>query len=867
MSGTAKSIASLKERSRAPKIRAASGERFTVVGIGASAGGLEAFQELLRHLPSDTGMAFVFIQHLHPEHSSQLAEILGRSTRMIVQEAMDGLKVHPNRLYIISPNTSLRIETGVLRVDPREAPIRGVQLPIDAFFHSLANDQQTCAIGVVLSGSATDGSQGLRSIKAQGGITFAQDSTARFDSMPRSAVAVGAVDYVLPPNEIAAELVRLARHSYVVLPVDDQTKPSSSTREVLGKIFSLLQGSHDVDFTHYKPTTVERRIRRRMAIGKFDTLESYLEHLRASDEELHSLYTDILIRVTGFFRDESVFEYLQQKTFPAILEKTGARSQIRIWVPGCSTGEEVYSLAIAMAEVMARSGMERTVQFFGTDISEASVSTARSGIYPDNVASELSEERLRTWFVRIDGHYRVAKAIRDKCIFARQNLAQDAPFSRLDMISCRNVMIYLGATLQSRVMNIFHFALKPDGYLLLGTSESVGRFGELFSVTDRRNKVFQKKPLATPALPAELSVPNAGPRTPRAVEEVFPRELLFREADRLLLSKFAPAGVVVNDQMEILQFRGRTSPFLEPAPGSASFDLLKMTREGLLADLRSAFRKVRNSDNPVHKEGIPVTTDGGGSILVSLDVLPFSGVGKDRCFLVLFSEEGRVAQKDSRPAGKAAKKKKSQPEAREKERLRKELEATREYLQSIVEEQESMNEELRSANEEIQSSNEELQSTNEELETAKEELQSTNEELTTVNEELENRNQILDRINNDLYNLFGSIDIPVLILDHDLRIRRFTPSAEKVLNLAPLDVGRVITDVKLHVDLKDLPGIVGEVVETLREIETDVQDRSGRWYSVRVRPYRTTDNRIEGSVLAFVDVDDAKRGTYQEKLV
>jgi two-component system CheB/CheR fusion protein len=839
---------------RKPRARTApnSNPHFPIVGVGSSAGGLEPFMDFLRNVPADSGLAIIYLQHSDVSHTSELPQILGRVTKMPVHLATDTTVIAPNVLYVAPPDGAVTCANGVIRVEPRGD--RAI-LPIDAMLRSLAADFGNRAISVILSGTASDGTLGSKAVKAEGGITFAQDETARFDGMPRSAIAAGAIDFVLPPAEIAAEIVRIARHPYVA-GEEDENKHFSE--QDLGKIFTLLRTAHDVDFTHYKPATIERRIRRRMALHKVETLGDYAGILREKSEEVENLYNDILIRVTSFFRDPEVFAALQNEILPALLRNRGDKP-LRIWVPGCATGEEVYSLAIVFHEALAALSIDCPVQVFGTDVSDNSIDRARSGMYTESITAEVSPERLRRFFTRVDGGYRVAKSVRDCCIFARQNLTNDPPFSKVDLISCRNVLIYLGAVLQRRVMSIFHYSLQPDGYLVLGNAETIGNYADLFTIVDRRHKVYQRKgalsrlptDLARPALPFSSHHLD---RIRLLDEEPVAPPNLFREADRVLLSRFTPAGVVIDEEMEILQFRGRTSAYLEPAPGTASFNLLKMAREGLLAELRTAIHTARKKDASVRREGITVTAD-GHSQTINLDVIPFVGPSSGRFFIVLFEPvQGESGTKSRR-------KKSAPPDADTKQsvRLKRELEATRDYLQSIIEEQEAMNEELRSANEEIQSSNEELQSTNEELETAKEELQSSNEELMTLNEELEHRNDELAHANNDLLNLLASVDLPIVMLDSSLRIRRFNPSAQRALNLIPTDAGRSIRDLSLTLNVQDLDAMIASVIDTLEVRELRVEDREGRAYLLRIRPYKTSDNKIDGAVLVLIDIDQLKK--------
>jgi len=820
---------------------------FPTVGVGASAGGIEAFIELLKSLPEKPGMAFVFILHQDPKHESNLAQILSRATKMPVEVIQHGMAVQSSHLYVAPPGAEVSIESAVLHLHQR--PATGTPAVIDAFFHSLAEDQGSRAIAVVLSGSGSDGALGTREIKAEGGITIAQDDSAKMNSMPHEAIAAGFVDFILPPDQIAEELVRIARHEYI--------RAKSQVRlpeQGLLKLFALIHNKHDIDFTHYKPATIERRILRRMTLRRITKLDDYLRIIHDDPQEMEQLYSDILIKVTGFFRDPEAFTLLQGEVFPELMRKRSHNENIRAWVPGCATGEEVYSIAISLLETSTESNFSCPIQIFGTDISEAAIERARAGLYPESIAGEVSPERLRRFFNKVEGGYRVSKAVRDCCIFARQNVTQDPPFSKLDLISCRNVMIYFGTALQRKVMSVFNYALRPDGFLLLGSAETIGNFGDFFAIFNRKHKIYRKKSaISRPPVDFDMArTPRASERAATEPEGFFPNAV-FREADRVLLTRFSPSGVLINENLDVLQFRGRTSRYLEPPPGTASFNVLKMAREGLLADLRAAIHTVRKNDVADRREDIHVKLD-GHSITVDIEVIPFVGASKERFMMVLFQE--REAEKK----GSSKKKKKAEPaETRNVGRLKRELEATREYLQTIVEEQEAMNEELRSANEEIQSSNEELQSTNEELETAKEELQSTNEELTTLNEELDNRNQELALVNNDLMNLLTSVEIPIVMLDAQLRIRRFNPIAQRKLNLLPADLGRPLSDINTKLPLDGVEQMVHEVLESLEVREVEIKDRHGHVQSLRIRPYRTTDNKIDGAVLVLVDLEEFRR--------
>jgi two-component system CheB/CheR fusion protein len=828
---------------------------FIVVGVGASAGGFEAFASLLRELPGNTGMAFVFIQHLDPDHSSQLTELLQRACKMPVREITNRVTLQPNSVYVIPPNFNVVVEKGRLLLSIRNRS--ALNLPVDQFLKSLAIDNGNRAVGVILSGSGHDGAIGLTEIKAEGGITFAQDEqSAKYYSMPQSASAAGCVDFVLPPEQIARELVRIAGQ---LGSNRSKTMPPPAfpgTEEDLAKLFTILRGVTGVDFSAYKPSTLKRRIARRLVLKKMRNLREYLRYLQKTPVEIDDLFQEILINVTSFFRDPNAFVVLNKRVFPKLLKQRDDAT-IRIWVPGCSTGEEVYSHAICLHEFLGRKASGKNIQIFGTDISDRMVARARQGIYSSAALTGVSPERLRRYFNETDSGYQIAKFIRDMCVFAKQNLLEDPPFSKVDLISCRNLLIYFGPTLQRKVLPIFHYSLRHGGYLLLGSSETIAGFSNLFTLIDKRNKIYLRNETyeRTEAPFKRLDAPERLPVDDKTAprKEPLPKSDLQRQADELVLSRYMPPGLIVNSRMEVLHFRGKTGPYLEPSPGTASFSLTKIVRAELAMDLRSVFNQVLRTNNPARKEGIRIRYHDHFR-LINFEIAPLPRTG-ERLFLILFFDvrEGDI----SKPGSKTGKHGRNSD--RELVSLRDELGQTKESLQSIIEEQESTNEELRSANEEIQSTNEELQSTNEELETAKEELQSTNEELTTLNEELQNRNSELSSVNNDLNNLIASFAMPILILGTDSTVRRFTPMAQKLFNLIPADIGRRITDIKPNINLPDLDTLAAEVIETLNVKELHATDNEGRTFSVRIRPYRTAENTIEGVVVVAVDTGDPWR--------
>jgi two-component system CheB/CheR fusion protein len=716
---------------------------------------------------------------------------------------------------------------------------------------------------VILSGTASDGTLGLKAIKDEGGITFAQDEkSAKYSGMPSSAIAAGCVDRVLPPEGIARELARISQHPYVMHSPEVQAEPwQPGETDALHKIFILLRTQTGVDFTDYKHTTIRRRIQRRMLLHTIDRMDQYVRFLQDHADEVDALYQDFLINVTSFFRDPESFRTLKKKVFPSLVKNRAPGQPLRVWVPGCSTGEEAYSIAISLQEFLGNKKADTQIQIFATDISEAAIEKARAGFYPKNIEEEVSPERLRRFFAKAEHGYRINEATRGMCVFARQNAVKDPPFSKLALISCRNLLIYLGSVLQKKLIPILHYALLPGGFLMLGSSETIGSFADLFTLTDKRQKIYSKKqtragPMLELAASERLPLSN---KPERATEELPGVISLDKQVDSLLLSQYAPPGVLINNDMQILQFRGNTRPFLAPTPGEASLNLLDMVTEGLRLDLWSAIRKARKTNGHVRKKGLGIG-ENDRSRRIDLEVIPLKAPSsKEYFFLVLFQEVTVHPVSKTTRDRRAGRDKGERTEPSLVARLRHELAATKEYLRTSVEEQEAAGEELRSANEEIQSSNEELQSTNEELETAKEELQSTNEELTTLNEELQTRNYELSQLNNDLVNLLGSTHIPIVIVENDLRIRRFTPAAQAVFNLIPADVGRPLGDIQPKVNVPDLTQLILEVIDTLDTREREVQDREGHWYSLRIRPYKTLDNKIQGAVVALVDIDAARR--------
>ncbi|MEG3898386.1 MULTISPECIES: chemotaxis protein CheB [unclassified Microcoleus] len=841
---------------------------FPVVGIGASAGGLEAFIELLSHLPIDTGMAFVIIQHMLPNQESALSVILGRSTQMQVHEVTDEMAVAPNQVYVIPPNVSMTIDRGMLKLLPRGTG-RGIFMSVDTFLFSLAEERGNKAIGVILSGGDSDGARGLKAIKAAGGITFAQcEESAQVSSMPNTAVATGQVDFILTPEKIAQKIAEIGRHPYIAdrPPTESVAgEDAIASKDAIAIIYSLLRSATGVDFTHYKQTTLKRRMQRRMLLYKLDRIEDYAKYLQNTPAEVTALYGDVLIHVTSFFRDPESFEALNSKIFPEIVKDKSPKTPIRIWIAGCSTGEEAYSIAICLLEFLADRTTNLPIQIYATDISESAIAHARSGFYAAGQVADVSPERLHRFFVQVEGGYQIAKPVRELCVFARQNLISDPPFSRMDLITCRNVLIYLGTPLQKKLLPMFHYGLGPGGFLMLGTSETVGDFAELFALFDKKNKIYAKKLLShwlnidLTASSYHLTAINTLPVQTERLDEIE----MEKEADRIVLNHYAPVGVVINSASEILQFRGQTNAYLEPAPGRASLNLLRMAKEGLRVELRTAIQQASQQKQPIARERLQIRE---GEILrqVRINVIPFQvGAASKDYFLVLFQDEPQTAASSEVADNGRVNSEPKTDESLEIARLRQELKTTKEHLGAIVQEHQAANQDLRAANEEILSSNEELQSMNEELETAKEEIQATNEELNTINDELQRRNVESTKVSNDLQNLLGSINIPILMLGGDLRVRLFTPAVEGIFNLISSDVGRSLSDITHKLIVPDLEQLILEVIRTLNLKVKEVQDRDGRWYDLHIRPYRTIDNKIDGAVVMLVDIHELKQSAQQ----
>ncbi len=844
-------------------------QRFPVVGIGASAGGLEAATSLFKELAPNLGIAYVLVLHLDPARESAVTQILARVTHMPVLQVEDGTRIQVDHVYVIPPNCEMTIADGVLHLQDREER-RSANTTIDTFLRSLAEAHSSDSMGIILSGTASDGTLGLEAIKGEAGITFAQEpASAKYDGMPASAIASGCVDFVLTPAGIAQEITRIRQHPYIADRLQHEEQQLGDDRD-MDQIFRLLRRLTTVDFSGYKLPTISRRIQRRMALHKIEKLDDYGAFLHHDRGEVDALYKDLLISVTSFFRNPDAFTALRELVYPPILQaRTSSSGPIRIWVPGCSTGEETYSHAMSLVEFLEAERADIPIQIFGTDLSESAVQRARVGVYKENIEVDVPPTRLRRFFYKADGGYQIKKAIRDMCVFSTQNVFNDPPFSRMDVVSCRNVMIYLGQALQKKVIPIFHYALNPVGFLMLGTTEGLlGSSSELFEMVDRKQKIFRKKLVSIPvslsfslgkASREPISAQDAEPSKPRDSVRI-PMELQ-READRLLLARYVPPAVLINEHLEILQTRGRTASFLELPSGKASLNLLKMARPGLLFELQRAIEEARTQGFEAIRRNVRVEDESTNTITIR--VVPFKVPSHPQhSFLIIFENDppgsdplaATSLTKSTAPPGAIATADTDEQSSLGKQtaQLRQELAASREYLQSIIESQEGTNEELQSANEEIQSGNEELQSTNEELQTSKEELESANEELHTVNEEMQHRNELLTHLNNDLTNLLYSVSLPIVMVGADLSVRRFTPQAAVVLGLTASDIGRPMPRLRLKVDMGKLEQNMLDVIQQVKSQELRVQDNDGKWFVLRIVPYRTMDNRIDGVVLSVM---------------
>jgi len=829
--------------------------KFPIVGIGASAGGLEALEQFISNVPENSGMAYVVIQHLDPTHKGMLPELLQRITRMQVLQVKDRMTVKPDCVYVIPPNKSMSILKGVLHLfEPMES--RGLRLPVDFFFRSLADDRNEQSIGVILSGMGSDGSIGLRAIKGKNGIVMVQEpANAKYDSMPRNAIDSVLTDIIAPANQLPAKLIQFFKHIPVVRSgLDAEIKDQSS----LEKIIILLRTHTGNDFSSYKKNTVYRRIERRMNVHKIDHISSYVQFLQENPKEANILFKELMIGVTNFFRDPPVWQKLKTEVIPDYLSKMSEGSVLRAWVPGCSTGEEAYSLAIVFKEAIEKFNQPGRIslQVFATDLDNDAVEIARKGIFPSNIAADVSADRLNRFFSATDDGYRVNTVIREMIVFAQHNIIMHPPFTKLDILSCRNLLIYMDPLLQKKLLGMFYYSINPEGIMLLGSSETLGTQSHLFTPVDSKLKIFKRS--VTNLLPDLYDFPSSFSRTkPVNIENHITAKSVFNIqtlADQLLLKHFSPAGVLVNENGDIIYISGRTGKYLEPAVGKANLNIFAMLREGLREEFPVAFRKVIMKKEAVVLHDIKVGTNGDThNININIQWIdkPEALFGT---VMIIFTDVPETEHFKSQ----LAKGKKTLNSIRQSE-LEKELQHTREEMQSTLEEMQTSQEELKSSNEELQSTNEELQSTNEELTTSKEEMQSLNEELQTVNAELQSKVDEFSRVNNDMKNLLNSTDIATLFLDKELNIRRFTNQATKIFKLIKSDIGRPFTDQVSDLIYPELSSDALEVLRTLIFIQKQIPTRDGRWFFIRIMPYRTLDDRIEGLVITFINISDLKQ--------
>nr|WP_297348383.1 chemotaxis protein CheB [uncultured Glaciecola sp.] len=823
-----------------------------IVGIGASAGGLEALEAFFSHVKTPCNMAFIVIQHLDPSRKGIMAELLGRSTQMKVTEAGNGTKVMPNCVYVIPPNHDLSILHGsLLLLEPLES--RGLRLPIDFFFRSLADDQRHNAIGVILSGMGSDGTIGVRAIKAKGGLCLAQlPESAKFDSMPLKAIDTNLIDATAPAEKLPDQIVGLLNQSRVSIQTSAPSTVELELGSPFGEIIMVLRSRTGNDFSLYKKNTIVRRIERRMSLHQLDSLRLYARYLRENSQEQDLLFKELLIGVTNFFRDKEVWAQLKSVTLPALLANYPEGKDLRAWVTACSTGEEAYSLAIIIAEILKAINPRGhfSLQIFATDLDQDAIDIARQGIYSESIEANISSDLLQRYFFKEGSSYRVTKQIRDMVIFAPQNIIMDPPFTKLDIITCRNLLIYFGPELQKKLIPLFHYALNSHGTLVLGNAESIGKFTHLFSALNENDRIFSRNDspvqcrqidFPTRIFPVLSLIENEPERNnDMSIDGVN----LQTHADKLLLKNYSPAAVLVNPAGDIIYINGRTGKYLEPSAGKANWNINVMVHEDLQYHLNVAIKKAQTQTEPVTIRNLRV-----GSQTIDLTV---QSIDKPKellgLLMIVFTDIPMQIEETSLKEGEV--KKDSQSEL-DLKNARNEVQTTRDQMQAAQEE-------LRSTNEELQSTNEELQSTNEELTTSKEEMQSMNEELQTVNTELLSKVDDLSWVNNDMKNLLNSTEIATVFLDSGLCVRRFTNYATHLFKLLPGDVGRPLSDIATELDYASLQDDVRTVLDTLVFVEKEITAKNERWFKVRIMPYRTQENVIDGVVITFTDISDAK---------
>lgn len=836
---------------------------FPIVGLGASAGGLEALRAFFTVVPKPSGMAYIVVIHMTPKQPSMMPDLLQKVTPIPVKAASDGETIEPDHVYVIPPDHDISIFKGKIQLLGMLG--KGVGHSIDLFFRSLAHDQGDKAAAIILSGTGTDGTLGIKEIKGCEGLVLAQsEETAGYDGMPRSAIASGVVDMVLPPAEMPLKLIQYFSHP-ALKNETSVTDNSGDKREWLNKIFAILRNHTGHDFSVYKINTILRRIGRRMGLNHVETHESYVRYLRETPGEVEFLFRELLIGVTNFFRDAESFETLKTDILPKLFESMKEDDSFRVWIPGCSTGEEVFSLAIVFREVLDKNPKRINLQLFGTDIDSYAIDKARDGLFPASISEDVSKERLNRFFIREGDFYRIRKEIRDAVVFSVQDVIKDPPFSRLDLLCCRNLLIYLDTDAQKKLLPLFHYTLKPNGLLILGSSETIGGFSNLFETLDKKWKIFRR--LEVPQALRQIVIFPGGTVSAETAMEKRAVTSAERNADlnfftqKAILDQFAPTAVLINANGDILNVQGRTGKYLETPSGPPTNNILDLAREGLRIELSSALRAANSTSMKVTRKRIAVKTNGDIQLIdlhVCPQTMPQELAGR---LLVVFEDidiaPGQAAAAGGEQGGMLT-------DSSRITELERELQITRESHQTTIEELESSNEELKSTNEELQSSNEELQSTNEELESSKEELQSLNEELQTVNSELQCKVEELSAAHDDMRNLMNSTEIATIFVDNDMRIRRFTTEAIHIINLIQTDIGRPLQHVVCNLKYEKMIADLEKVMKTLIPKECEVQTLEGKWFKMRIIPYRTTDNRIDGAALTFSDIDAQK--TVQEKL-
>jgi two-component system CheB/CheR fusion protein len=846
-----------------------SSSNFFYVGIGASAGGLDALEKFLTNVPEKSGMAFLIVQHLDPIHKSALVDILSRSTSMDVMEVKDGVKVLPDHVYIIPPNKDMSLLNGTLQLMDPIHP-HGLRMPINYFFTSLAQDQKEKGIGIILSGYGSDGSIGLKTIKANGGIIIAQDpSTAGSEGMPTSAINTGMVDIVLTPEEMPEKLISYTKSSTKIL--KKILSPEDETIQALRKIFILIRNRTGQDFSQYKKSTINRRIGRRMNIHQIEEMPQYLRYLLENPHEIDLLFKEFLINVTHFFRDPEAFESLKQEALKDIIKEKPDYDSIRVWVPGCSSGEEAYSVAIIIKELLEEINKHIEVQIFATDLDENAIKTARSGNYPALISADMSPERLNKYFYNKDNLYTIKNDIREMVIFSNQNVITDPPFTNLDIISCRNLLIYLETDAQEKVLSKFSYSLKQDGILFLGPSESIGEFLDSFRNLDKKWKIFKNIKSNGFAYQFVKTHPISHHQySPTYSDSQFDTDMkqesvglnITAIAEKRLINMYAPPSALINNLGEILYIHGRLGKYIEPSPGRATnMNILEMARKGIKLGLSSAIHEAVSKNKDVIMENLTVDEDGEKDHFIKLVIKPLNDPEAVNGLLIVSFEELPIQKDSEQDQIKLDPLSKSSAHI---SALENELNLTKERLNHTIEELTTSNEELKSANEELQSINEESQSTNEELETSKEELQSINEELSTVNTELQIKIDELSRTNDDMNNLFNSTEIATIFVDNELNIRRFTEEATHLIKLIQSDVGRPLSDIASIIKYPELVDDIHLVIQKVAFKEIEVNTREGEWYKVRIMPYKTSQNVIDGATVTFMDISRIKN--IQEKM-